>query len=506
MHVAWGWAHGLMQYRDLFDNHMPLFHMLSAPLFAFAGDDARLLFVARLTMIPLFLATLVLVYLIARSLFEEGIAWWSTALVALFPPFFLGSLEYRTDDLWVVCWLAVIAVLVGQSEPTPKALAVGLLLGAAFGVSLKSILFVVALTTAAIATPLMTRRFGRVPPRDFVRYGAIVAAGALVVPAGIAGGFAIAGAWKPFFYGVVEHNQFPFEHAWRVLWFIPLYAVIRLIALAIARSHGDAVIVRRRLFVFLACAAFFVALTAFWPMSSAESFLPFWPVAIVLVTGWLKPARTLIPAFCGLVAIAVILLTAKPWRNDAQREIEVVSEIVSMTTPSEPVMDMKGESIFRVRPYYLVLDAITHVKMRFGMVRDEIAETLIRTATHVVVGENFPPRTRRFVLRNYVPWGAVRVAGVRLPDLRGDGAPIVFSVGIPGRYAVIDDRGMVGAKIDGVWVNNDVALTAGRHELVSFTRTTHPLVIWSGALRWRPSGGSVRRRSTVRRSGGSRLA
>src|ERR1051326_1859495 len=50
MHVAWGWAHGLAQYRDVFDNHMPLFHLLSSPLFAATGDDPRLLFAARLSM------------------------------------------------------------------------------------------------------------------------------------------------------------------------------------------------------------------------------------------------------------------------------------------------------------------------------------------------------------------------------------------------------------------------------------------------------------------------
>src|SRR2546426_7209281 len=33
LHVVWGWANGLLQYRDLFDNHSPFFQMLCAPLF-----------------------------------------------------------------------------------------------------------------------------------------------------------------------------------------------------------------------------------------------------------------------------------------------------------------------------------------------------------------------------------------------------------------------------------------------------------------------------------------
>src|ERR1043166_4222331 len=100
MHVAWGWAHGLAQYRDVFDNHMPLFHLLSSPLFASTGDDPRLLFAARVSMLPLWVAAIVLVWRIARSLFDETTAWWSAALAAVVPPFFLGSLESRTADLW----------------------------------------------------------------------------------------------------------------------------------------------------------------------------------------------------------------------------------------------------------------------------------------------------------------------------------------------------------------------------------------------------------------------
>src|SRR5436305_3779793 len=152
MHVAWGWAHGLVQYRDVFDNHMPLFHMLSSPLFAATGDDPRLLFAARLSMVPLYVAAIFLVWRIARSLFGETAAWWSAALAAVVPPLFLGSLEYRTDDLWLVLWLGVIAVAVGNASPLRKAAIGGLLLGGAFGVSMKSTLFVAVLLIALMLT------------------------------------------------------------------------------------------------------------------------------------------------------------------------------------------------------------------------------------------------------------------------------------------------------------------------------------------------------------------
>ena len=284
MHVAWGWAHGFMQYRDLFDNHMPVFHLLSAPLFLFADDDARLLFVARIAMLPLFALALFLVWRIARDLFEERVAWWSAAFVALCPPFFLGSLEYRADDLWLVCWLALLAVLVSKLPHSDKDLAAGLLLGLAFGVSMKSVMFAVALAAAVVGTILLTRDRGPVNAGELGRRCAVIMGIALTVPALIALAFATAGSWKPFWHDVVAHNQIRFEHAWRVFWFVPLYPIIRLIALAVARSDVELPLVRRRLFIFLACAGYFLILVAFWPMTSMESYLPFYPLCVLLAT------------------------------------------------------------------------------------------------------------------------------------------------------------------------------------------------------------------------------
>ena len=52
LHVIWGWAHGLVQYRDLFDNHMPLFHLLFAPIFGLIGDRATILYLMRFIVLP----------------------------------------------------------------------------------------------------------------------------------------------------------------------------------------------------------------------------------------------------------------------------------------------------------------------------------------------------------------------------------------------------------------------------------------------------------------------
>src|SRR6266849_10610329 len=69
LHVAWGWTAGLLPYRDVFDNHAPLFHILTAPLVALIGEDPRILVFMRLAMTPFFAAALVGSFLVGRRLF-----------------------------------------------------------------------------------------------------------------------------------------------------------------------------------------------------------------------------------------------------------------------------------------------------------------------------------------------------------------------------------------------------------------------------------------------------
>lgn len=487
MHVAWGWAHGLAQYRDVFDNHMPLFHLLSSPLFAFAGDDPRLLFVARLAMIPIWLGTLAAAWVIARRLFDETTAWWSAAVVALIPPFFLGSLEYRTDDLWVLLWVAMIAFAVSPLPLLRRALYGGLLLGAAFGVSMKSTLFVITIIGATLATYLLTLRRGALPKaRDVVRATLVALGGTLVIPAILLAGILLTGIWNDFLYGAFIHNRFPWEHKYKVLWFIPLYFLVRFFALRIARSEGDGEVVRLRLFVAMCAGVYLTVVVAFWPMTALESYLPFYPLAALVAAPLLLKRRLLVPAFATAMIVAIVV-TAEPWKNEAHNEIAMVDEVLALTAPSDPVMDLKGESVFRPRPYYFVLEAITNIKLRVGILRDQIADTLVRSQTHVVVSDNLPPRARDFVRRNYVPWGTVNVAGVLLPPLSGSLAPIDFTLSIPGSYVVLGEQGVLKATIDGKWVGHQgLALGPGRHRLQSVDRASKAMVVWSGALRARP--------------------
>jgi hypothetical protein len=145
-------------------------------------------------------------------------------------------------------------------------------------------------------------------------------------------------------------------------------------------------------------------------------------------------------------------------------------------------MDLKGESVFRPRPWYYALEAITNIKLRVGNIRDDIAAALVKSRTHVVVSDSLPPNSRRFVQANYVPWGLVHVAGVRLGRIS---TRMRFRIAVPGTYIVISSGHSVTAQIDGLDASSGVSLGAGEHYVASVQPLEDATVIWEGILRSR---------------------
>ncbi len=156
LHVVWGWANGYLQYRDIFDNHGPdSFHLLCVPLFRVLGERADILIPMRLAMIPLFAISLWCIYQIGTALFSRQVGLWAAILCGFYPEFFLTSFRVScTDNLWTVLWLLALVAAVRMPFTAKRAVIVGLLLGAAFAVTVKTGLMVgsLGLTTAAVIT------------------------------------------------------------------------------------------------------------------------------------------------------------------------------------------------------------------------------------------------------------------------------------------------------------------------------------------------------------------
>ncbi len=510
LHVVWGWTQGLLPYRDFFDNHTPLFHLLFAPLLAALGERPDILVLMRLAMIPLGIVILWSTYVIGRELFSSRMGLWAAVLTGLFPNFFIHALEFRTDVLWSALWLVALAVLI-QGRPTvARCFLGGVLLGAAFSVSMKTVLLLAALVVGVSGAIVLT--VDRRPwfARSRLRLGAAALAGLLLVPLCWMSFFVIQGAWSPFFYGVVRHNIIdlpglsPWQaHPWHVVLSPAALLLLCWAAWAAARRAPNADIGARRVVILLTAGLYFLAVNTVWPTFTAQDYLPFYPLFVILLTPsilaapsfLIPPERTFRPGrprfgVLAAVLVAVVevgyLLTAVPLRhNGGDNEAALLTDVLRLTQPGDPVMDLKGETVFRPRPFYYILETITKERMRRGLIADDIPDRLIATRTCVAIPDTaaFPPRARAFLKENYLSVGRLRVAGRLLASPAGEGSgPVPFEIRIPARYAVVAENGRAAGLLDGRPYDGPRFLESGPHEFRPSSGSGVMALVWAQAV------------------------
>jgi len=507
LHVTWGWAHGLLPYRDFFDNHAPLFHLLCAPLLRAVGEGPGTLVAMRLAMIPLFLVCIVALGVLGRRLYSARVGLWAAVLTALLPPFFLGSLEFRTDDLWAAFWLLALVAGIRRGRTRGSSFAAGLFLGAAASVSLKTVLMAGALLGAGILVAVRRARRGEpLHPRAQLSHLGALLAGTAILPLVIVLYFVARGAGPALLQDVVRHNVLPGlgsrkALAWRHLAFVGAPPLAWLLAAALERGAPDADTGTCR--SFLGGTAFFYGaiLFAFWPIREAQDWLPVAPLAVLLATPALLAAAARLPrpvrglrapvrAAAALALVEAVLVVLAPGlRQDSPaRQAELVREVLRLTRPGETVVDLKGETEFRPRASWYVLEKITRRRMRRGLLQDDIPERLVANATTVAVPDRhlFPPRTRAFLNANFVPTGVVRVAGRWLdPAQAGADGAIHFQIAIPASYRVVSPDGPVAGRLDGAPCVGPRRLEPGEHVFVPAPGAAtgkRLAVVWARAL------------------------
>ena len=456
LHVVWGWNHGLLQYRALFDNHMPLFHILFAPLLRMVGERPDALIAMRIAMLPLYAATIALTYRVASSCYPRRAAIWSTVVASLIPGYLLWSTEFRTDDLWTLFWLAAIAILVSARPTTLRIAAAGLALGLAAAVSAKTTLLLVALMIGAIAA-----RQARVRPI------AIFLVAFTIPPAAIALYFASRGALHPFFYGAISHNIAGHVHTGRLI----LFPFLLILIGAIARHVADS---PQRMFLFVTTHFYAAALFCVWPLVEHEHWLPYLPLAAVTLVPLLRIRQVMAIV---LVEVLLVIGAGQLWRDQTREGLAVIEQTLRLTRPGETVMDLKGETVFRNRAFFYVLEPLTKRRIRAGKIRDTIVNDMLRTKTMLVVQDqySFPRATRKFLARNFVSVGAVRVAGKILKANS-------FQIEVPGSYGLIADVGTFTGTLDGIPYVHPRYLDAGIHSISPAQQGGAYAALWSRAV------------------------
>jgi Dolichyl-phosphate-mannose-protein mannosyltransferase len=485
LHVAWGWTVGLVQYRDLFDNHAPLFHMLSAPLLARLGERADILLYMRAPMVVLFAIVLASTYVIARRFYSQRVALWAVVLLSLYPSFFLKSLEYRTDNLWNTVWILALVVIMGGPATRARMFATGTILGVATCVSLKTPLLVIALALAVVGTrfALSGRRseaggqlhdgehtsdLPSIWPAWLVRSAAFLA-GAAIAPSLIVVYFARLHALPNLIYCVFEFNQliaFTHRHVLllRVLYPFMLALVLWYARRVAAGTQRDQT-ASGRFFLGMLLTVYAVTLIGFWVLISPRDYLPIMPLITIGIASWIiertRTSRQLLTSFVALAVISIAIIGYDTsWLEDGTAEhITMMNQVLKLTRPEDPLMDLKGETVYRRRPYYFIFETITRAAVRNGLLPDRVAESVVAAHCHVVQADGvfFPARSRLFLNANFLDLGRLRASG---QWIRRDGA---FDVAIPGTYVMLDKDGECKGTLDGTPYSGPRDLAAGPH-------------------------------------------
>src|SRR5437870_1140985 len=289
LHVIWGWARGFVQYRDLADNHMPLFQLLFAPIYKLIGDRGTILYWMRTILQSLYIVAFWCTYRIGSLLFSRRVGVWAAILVGLSYDYAFCSVEFRTDNLWAPLWLLCMSVLLGGALTMRRALIAGFLMGLCFGVSMKTLLLVMSTVIGGSMTLIFVGR-----ERLGIGWGQILGAltaffaTALIVPATIMAAFALYGIWPQFRYWFFDHNVVPglSNHpAWWVIIFAVGFPLVALGTRRMVAATAETIVAARRSFVFVTAGFFFTALVSVWPFLSRQDYLPFYPLAFVICTG-----------------------------------------------------------------------------------------------------------------------------------------------------------------------------------------------------------------------------
>jgi hypothetical protein len=512
LHTIWGWTRGFIQYRDLFDNHMPLFHVMFAPIFALIGERATIVYWMRLVLLPMNFVAAFCTYQIGTTLFSRRAGVWALLSVGLFNGYYRDVTDFAPSNLWLPLWLLCIAALISGKMNTRRALVAGLLLGSCFAVSMKSAVFFASIVVGTLcALALMGRKELSETGWGVISRGAAFVFGTALIPAAVMIFFAGMGVWREFRFAVFDFNFLAnrfYEN--RIIYgshpliaFLILAAVVAPALFAgrwIAESADSRMAKLRRLFVLFTCAAYFFVMQVFWAPIS-RTYRPIYPLVFALATGALlvlgndlsirsriRGARGVLPlpAFVAVAELLSLLAVHPFLRTSRKSESELLHQVLILTTLDDYVLDSKGETIFRKRASPLIMERITNKAIQHGMLVDDAPQRCVQTRTCVVSTvslRSFSTSTRRFIERNYLPVSeTLRVAGTKLTNPIDFGR-CDFDIVIPALYKIVSSSGAVAGILDGATYDRPRFLEPGRHSFESKSTGTEELFcVWSRAV------------------------
>jgi len=455
LHVAWAWSRGLVQYRDVFDNHFPLLHLLFAPLMWVVPESSTVFLLMRLAIAPIALGAAWLLYALGRRVLDARAAAVAAITFSVMPPWLPKSVEFRNDTLWIFLWLAALALVAAPRKPA--------LVWAGIAAALCVLASVKALPLLLAHALALSAQRNSISWKPALR----VAAGAAIPLAAAAIFMAAHGALDEMLYGTLFFNASLPVHVGRRIGGVVAFVVL---APALALRGSRSVQIEKPLALHLALFALWytVLLLCFWPIVTPRDFLPLVPLAALAIAG-----SRIAPAALLIAAILASAWYADLWRPADLARLRFVDDAVRLTAPDDYVFDLKGDAVFRRRPVYYIYDAVGRALTGNGTLPDHAPEHIVARGCCAAIADStyIPPRTRAFLNAHFIPAGSLRVCGTVVRD----GA---FTIAVPQTYAVVGGHRVV---VDGQSYRGPRFLTAGHHTLASSSDEPVTVIWWRAA-------------------------
>jgi hypothetical protein len=250
--------------------------------------------------------------------------------------------------------------------------------------------------------------------------------GALLIPLALVIFFAAHGALAQFYYCTVQHNMLgsfgkmksPLGHFLRFAIHLALaFGVARFLLRRYAnRPHIESLI-----FLALTTVALFAVLFNLWPVVTSQDYLPLYPLLGILLAVVLEqlPGKWRLPVGVTALAasLAFLIWVNPPWRDETSASFQIRAAALRLLRPDETIMDGKGETIYRPRPIYYVLELLTLKRMSAGLIKDDIPERMVAMRTCAARLTRLHGRDWRF-RRRMTSFSRLEVLPARSTDAR----------------------------------------------------------------------------------------
>src|SRR5207244_6999766 len=135
-----------------------------------------------------------------------------------------------------------------------------------------------------------------------------------------------------------------------------------------------------------AAGLYFLALWNFVPQRHRQGWLPFYPILFLWITAtiltlsrWIsrqwgsklltrfRPVA-LVPGVIAAGEIAALLGGGNLWHDYTRPATDLLADVCRLTEPGDLILDLKGETVFRRRPFYYALEGITRERIERGLI------------------------------------------------------------------------------------------------------------------------------------------